>query len=118
MQRDIAVDALTMLRGALCRHAAWSITSTRMALKGDNQAVLRFLQDAGVEQRMHVAVHSLYVAVYRRAASRIVTGPAPAKARINSHRFAVNSWNRSSGAAKLMREPCFLPRGFNYPTHN
>jgi hypothetical protein len=66
-------------------------------------------EDVAVEQRMHVAVQAFTSRCTRRAASRIVTGPAPAKARINSHRFAVNSWNRSSGAAQLMREPCFLP---------
>jgi hypothetical protein len=50
---------------------------------------------------MHIAVHSLTSRCTRRVASRIVTGPALANARINPHRLAVNSWNRGSGAAKL-----------------
>ena len=45
----------------------------------------------------------------RRAASRIDRGPPPAMARTSSQRFAVISRNKSSGVAKLMRAPCFLP---------
>ena len=39
----------------------------------------------------------------RRAASRIETGPAPHSAFNNSHRFAVKTFQRSSGVSKLIR---------------
>jgi len=52
----------------------------------------------------------------RRAASRMETGPAPHSAFSSSQRFAVSSFHRSSGEAKLMRAALSRSRVFQTRT--
>ena len=58
---------------------------------------------------MHIAMHTLHVAIDapRRLSDR--ERPALVIVRNNSQRFAVMTWKSNSGVAKLMRAPCFLP---------
>jgi hypothetical protein len=76
---------------------------------GKNDQAIVPVQNTTVKQRMHIAVQALTSRWTRCAISRMVIGPAPVMVRINAQRLAVIRRNRSSGVAKLMREPCFLP---------
>ena len=75
----------------------------------DNQTVVGFLQDAGVQQCTHVAMHALNVAIDASRSLSDCERSSPVIIRINSQRFAVMSRKSSSGVAKLIRAPCFLP---------
>lgn len=72
-------------------------------------AVAGLVDHAGLEKCVHVRVHRLTSRPARRAASRIVIGPCPAKTLSNSQRFAVRTFHSNSGVAKLIRACCFLP---------
>jgi hypothetical protein len=54
----------------------------------NNSAIRGSLHDAGVKQRVDVRVHGLYITVQSACRLADCPRPAPAMARINSHRFA------------------------------
>src|SRR5581483_1380919 len=91
-------------------YAACSIRSTWIASNGKTIRPLSvFCRIPALSKACTSPWTALTSRPTRRAAARIVIGPAPAIERINSQRFAVINLNRTSGDAKLMRAPCLLP---------
>ena len=86
------------------------MTSTRMAAKGKTiRPASVFCKMPALSSVCTSLCTALTSRFTRRAASRIVNGPAPVMARSNCQRFAVRIRNKSSAEAKLIQVPNFLP---------
>ena len=79
-------------------------------VKGENDsAFVGFAQDSGVQKQLHIRVHRFYIPPDPAGRLPNGDGGAPVMTFSKSQRLPERTLKRSSGDAKLMKDPCSFP---------